>query len=423
MRTIPIVTWALCLLSISIPLEAPDQFVVEVTAMTGALVVLATAFDLRGCYARLPWPAACYALYLAALAVSFILQGGTYPAGTDLGQVGIHFLRLLTWLLLFWACTNLLRDERNYRAGLWSLVFGCLIRAVLPLVGFARSTSSKGAERVAALGQDPNQSAQVLAMGLLALIGLVFLQPKGPGRFRIFALGGCALLAVGIVQTGSRGGFATACIGGMIYLATGKSLRLKVRNAAIGLVMLLGLGVIALQSDTMRARVEKTFQPGDAATPGSLNLAGREIIWPIALGMFRQKPLLGWGPVTNKQEVGLRLRDPEEGPRDTHDLLLEILTASGLAGALPFIAGTWLCVLAAWRARKGHRGAVPLAMLLAILAGNITQNRLTWAVLWLMLAYAAASLPDPDLADQASGTGSQAPSGSSLTGAPITGPI
>jgi O-antigen ligase len=384
---VPVVIWALCLFAASIPLEAPDRFIIEVSAMTSALLVLSTVVDLRGCYARLPLAVVCFAFYLVVLAVSFALQGGMYPGGVDLLQVAIQFLRLITNVLLLWACANLLRTERIYRAGLWFLVLGCLIRAALPILGLARS----GTERVAAFGQNPNESAQVLAMGLLALVGLNYVQPRGARWLRVLAWSGCALLAVGLVQTGSRGGLATACIGGVIYLATGQTLRIKIRNVAIGLLMLSGLAFLTSRSDTMRARLEKTFAAGDPYETGSLNLAGRETIWPLALDMIRDKPLLGWGPLINRKELGLRLGDPEHGTRDTHNLPLEVLTSSGLLGAIPFFLGTWLCLRAAWRFRAGPRGAVPLALVVAILAGNLSQNRISGPVLWFILAYGLAS--------------------------------
>jgi O-antigen ligase len=136
------------------------------------------------------------------------------------------------------------------------------------------------------------------------------------------------------------------------------------------------------RSEIMRIRLEKVEEG---------NLSHREDIYPALLGMFREKPLLGWGPITNKYEVASRLGDAETGRRDAHNVALEILTATGVLGALPFFLGVLLCVRAAWRARTGPWGSVPLAMVLAVLAGNMSENRMAGPLLWLVLACAAAS--------------------------------
>jgi O-antigen ligase len=158
---------------------------------------------------------------------------------------------------------------------------------------------------------------------------------------------------------------------------------MRIRNLAVGVVMLGGMGFLVLRSEAMLARIEKTAETGD--------MSGRDVIWPTLLTMVRDKPLLGWGPVTYKRELGARLNDPEHGQRDAHNLVLEVLTSSGVAGVIPFLFATWLCLRGAWSARTGPRGVVPLALVLAILVSNMTQNRITWPVLWLILAFGIAS--------------------------------
>ncbi len=379
------VAWALCLLAFSIPLEAPDRFAFEVSAMTAGLFVISTLLAPSKCYGRLPWAVGGYGLFLLVLLIAYVTQGVAYPGGLYSGEVAKQVVRLAMWVLLFWAGSNLLQDERLYRAALWALVVGCLVRAALPLLGLARSTSVKGVERVAALGQNPNQSAQVLALGLLALIGITYVQANGARRWRPLVWGGVGLIAVGITQTGSRGGLATAALGTLVFLGSGRTLRTRIRNVVVGALVLGCLGFLALRSDAMSYRVEKAVATGD--------MSGREEIWPATLSMIAERPWLGWGPVTNKRELAARLNDAEHERRDTHNLVLELVTATGLLGAIPFLFATWLCIRAAWRARTGPRRTVPLALLGAMLAGNMTQNRLTFPVLWLVLAIGFAAAP------------------------------
>jgi O-antigen ligase len=251
------------------------------------------------------------------------------------------------------------------------------------LLGLSQSISAKGVGRVAALNQNPNQSAQVLAMGLLALIGLAYAQHRRGHAVRPLTWAAAALIAVGIVQTGSRGGLVTTAIGVLVFLASGPNLRVRLRNLLVGGVLLGGLGFLALQSDIMRARVEKTVESG--------HMSGRDRIWPLAVDMILERPVLGWGPTANKRELAARLNDALHDSRDTHNIVLDVLTTAGLLGAIPFLLGVWLCLHAAWRARAGPRSVLPLALVLAILASNMTQNRLASPLFWLVMALGFAS--------------------------------
>jgi O-antigen ligase len=107
--------------------------------------------------------------------------------------------------------------------------------------------------------------------------------------------------------------------------------------------------------------------------------------------MFLEKPLTGWGPAKNKYVLGSRLPWQGRPRRDTHNIVLEILTATGIVGAIPFLIGLGICVRAAWQARKGTEGILPFAMLSAILVGNMSGNYIAAKLFWFVLAYAAAS--------------------------------
>jgi NhaP-type Na+/H+ or K+/H+ antiporter len=61
-----------------------------------------------------------------------------------------------------------------------------------------------------------------------------------------------------------------------------------------------------------------------------------------------------------------------------------------MLGAIVFFAGVWQCLHSAWTARAGPRGVVPLAMGLAVLAGNMSENRIAGPPL-LVLACALST--------------------------------
>jgi O-antigen ligase len=391
----PVTRVALCAVMFSLPLEVPDWLPFEVSTILGAVFLCTTMLQPRLAYGRLPWALLFFSSYLYVLLLAFAFHGTSYPPGLYGKEVTTLVLLMLLWLLVFWACSNLFRTERTVRAALWAFVIGCLVRAALPLLGLARTAHPEGTggERVTAFGQNANQSAHVLALGLLTLIGLAYMRPRGARRRRTLIWAAAGLLVIGLVQTGSRGGLVVLVVGLTIFLMAGDTFRERLRNATAGLLTLGILFVVASRSQLMLSRLSK-------AQAGSLSQ--RERIFPLQVQMIREKPLTGWGPITNKYELGLRVGDSIHVRRDAHNIVLEMMTAAGLLGTIPFLVGIYLCFRSAWRARAGPWGILPLATVLAVLAGNMSEDRISGPLLWLVLAYALASgmaVPREQLAD------------------------
>jgi O-antigen ligase len=113
--------------------------------------------------------------------------------------------------------------------------------------------------------------------------------------------------------------------------------------------------------------------------------------------MFKEKPFIGWGPIDNMYELGRRLQIMYGGPvgpdgsKDTHNMLLGALTSTGLFGTVPLFTCVILCLLAAWRARRGSQGALPIVMVVTVILINMSGNWIASKLDWLMMACALAS--------------------------------
>jgi O-antigen ligase len=119
------------------------------------------------------------------------------------------------------------------------------------------------------------------------------------------------------------------------------------------------------------------------------NLAARELIFPIAIEMILEQPLVGWRPVELWYEISSRAAWREFS--DAHNLFLHLLMEVGIVGAGPFFLGLWLCGRAAWQARSGHLSLMPLALLLTLLAVNLSGTGTYEKSLWLVLALGFAA--------------------------------
>ncbi|HVH69048.1 MAG TPA: O-antigen ligase family protein [Gemmatimonadales bacterium] len=376
----PLVRAAFYLFVFSLPFEYPKRTIPwEVTTITCA-VFLGTAFlQPRVSLARLPWAVRLFGIYLYVLLGAFVLDGGHY--GEEVQKL---FILLLEAVLLLWTASNLLRFENITRTALLTLGIACILRAAIQLAGIAtvRIVQWTGGVRVMSLGQNENHSAMIMTGGVIALLGLAYGRSGAPLWARVVTWPCVGVIAVAIVQNGSRGGMLGLGAGLLALSFGGASLTTRVRNAA---VVLLALGLLvwgSFQFEGTRNRFLQTAETGFTA--------GRERIFPTALRMFAERPLTGWGPLNNMYELGNRLPEQHVPRRDTHNLVLEVATATGLLGFVPFAIGTWLCVAAAWRARKSVEGTAPFALLTALLATNMSGNWVATPLLWLTFAYALA---------------------------------
>lgn len=376
----PLVRAALYLFVASIPFELPKSALpMEVPTLTGLVLMLAVVIDLRAAVSRIPLP---FVLFVSHFLFSALV--GTVVT-THRDEMLKYLFTLFQVVGLFWVIANLLRDERTLRGVLWAFVLATFARALVQVTGLAATSRSvwTGGERVTAFGQNANLSAIILAVGLACTVGLVMTQQRRLPRLGLFAVPIAVVQALALIQTGSRGGLLCTGLGLSVYLFSGHSLGARFRNGLLGVVALGGLIWGASHSAMMRNRMTQAASEH--------NLAGRERIYPAALDMIRERPLVGWGPLENQYEIAQRIGEKVKPKRDAHNLMLESLTTTGIIGTVPFVIALFLCMRGAWVARHGPLGMLPLGMLLAVLGGTISGTWVASKILWLTLGVALAA--------------------------------
>ena len=380
----PVVRWAFYFFILSIPFEMPNRSIpLETTTITGALFLLTTPLEYRACFGRVPSALVWFGAWLWVAIVSGLLQSGEH------GVMVLQLLaNLLELMLVCWTGSNLMRDGRVFRGALVTLVIACTLRAGMQFLGVGLTARHvwTGGERETVFGQNANISALILACGLLAAFGV-----RHAGVWRVlrtpvifWPLAG--LIASAVVHTGSRGGLLALTAGLLVLLFRGHTTWQRLRNGAGVLIAMAFLVWAAMRVEMMRNRFEE-------ATRGSF--AGRERIYPALLGMLVERPVLGWGPITNQFELAKRIEEKVKPRRDAHNLVLEVLTTTGFIGVIPFLTGLSLCALAAWRGRRGTYGVLPVALLVTMFVGTMSGTWIASKILWLAFACALASMPEP----------------------------
>ncbi len=325
--------------------------------------------------------------YFLAYVGAFVIFG--IPWVSRYGdEILSRLLTLVQLLVIYWVGINVLQDDSAYAKTLTALGLSCTLVVILRMTGFAFGGLQYGEFlRVSAFNQNPNGYALTLAFGAITLLGRTRLR-LFPLWFPLRALyWACSILLVfEILATGARGGFLALLAGLLVLYSADGPFWLGIVKGGLIVLTLAFIFLGLFGSETSKSRWEETFTEGD--------IAQRDIIYPAAIKMGTERPLLGWGPVAHLYELGRRLHWPE-GYRDTHNDILWVWTEVGLVGSIPFLIGLWLWLKGAWRGRWGPWGTVPLAVLTFMFAMCMSGSHHYTKLFWLagMLAIVAGTAP------------------------------
>src|SRR5215470_15838696 len=166
----PLVRRAFYVFIFSLLFEWPDRPIpMEIPTLIGFIYLAFTLLQPKLCYRQFPKELWFYAVYI----LFFALLCGFVKRQEEA-------LRLLTLMVqiffLMWSGYNLMRYERIMRTALMALVISCSAISVMQLLGVAATQwEFYGAgSRTSVLGQNPNNMANNISIGLVALMGFAF---------------------------------------------------------------------------------------------------------------------------------------------------------------------------------------------------------------------------------------------------------
>lgn len=287
-------------------------------------------------------------------------------------------------LVLFWILTNALRDPQVSRNALLAFALSTAIIASLMNLGvLVTPVRSLEGVRVSFAGANANQIGGTLALGLLTLLGMAYTARLTHPVWKWLTPLVTIPTLFAIMDTGSRGAIVALAGGLLALIVTGEQYGRRLRNLLVFAATAILLYFAVYTTFISRTRLEQAVLQKRGA--------GREVIYPAALRMFAERPILGWGPEVNRQQLGFRVPMMQVRSLDAHSLYLHIVTESGIVGALVFLAGLLLVLRSAYRARRTAHGLLPVVLLAAVLTMNITSNWFLRKPFWLVMAYAVAS--------------------------------
>jgi O-antigen ligase len=366
----------------SLPFEMAEVEVagglLTLSKFLGYLFLIFTLLQRSLCFKKPPKAVWYFAAYLVICTIAGLFLVHAQRGDDQLPNLLLsRIFSRVQMLVLFWISYNLMREEVVVKGTLLSLSASVVALTLLQILGLAGET---GEDRFTAFDANPNAVATVLSIGLLALFGLAYGRQFTDWKMRLTFWATSAFIALSIVRSGSRGAIVALALSFGILIFKRGDITNKLKMAIFGLAAVILLGIFSYQVDSVRKRWEDTLIEG--------KVAGRDVIYTEALGMFLERPIFGWGPVNNFYELGSRVGKRQKDPHNTY---LWILTEVGLIGSIPFFAGLWLCWHEAWKARFSIQGIAPVMMLSFVLMINMKGSWHNRKLFWVVLAYALAS--------------------------------
>jgi len=383
-----LVRWALYLSVFCIPftkLYLPgtgDR--IGVTRVVQALILGAVLLQPRVCLRLLPvalfwFLAYCCVRIASGLWLTPEWSSFWWPSTLDWLQFS------LPWVVVMF---NVLQFPKLARGGLWALVWGCCLCALLHLAGIGVVELDNGMEgRSAVFGENANVVGTTYAIAAIILVGLGMLKDVTLHQ-RILLLPLIGIVGAGMAKTGSRTAVLVLLTGIAVLFWQGRAFGSKTKRFAILVLIGAVLAGVISQIPTAMKRFEKLESSKMEAQEGRIRMA------PVLWEMFSRSPIYGSGPDGYQLELTRRAMPHVLKDQRTivaHNLALLLLVETGLIGFLLFASGLMTGLVSAWKARLKSCGSLPLALIVPlIIAGLIVSDPSHHLVFWFAMAYALA---------------------------------
>lgn len=289
-------------------------------------------------------------------------------------------------MVIVWLVWEFAESPQDLRALLRAFVGGSWVLALLTVANLGSPEAIEaGQTRFAAAGQDPNDVARFLDLGLPLAGLLLYSESRWP--WRLLALGYLPLGLVAVLLTASRGGFLAAVValagGGLLLI------RRHTKGAIAG-----AFALPAASAGLWFVLPHEIFERL-ATIPGQLqggDLNQRLNIWSAGWHAFLEAPFAGAG-------AGSFVTAASLGPMDTaHNTALSILVTGGLCA---FFLTSGIVAVAVWAVAQ-TRGPLRLALattlavwLVTSLVATVEESRTAWLLLGLVALAGRLAMEDP----------------------------
>ena len=304
--------------------------------------------------------------------------------------VSLKFFLSRLWFVigLYIFAIQLFKNKQNIGKYFWFYTFSLIIVITYTLTrqshyGFLDQEVAN--YMVNPLYNDHTAYAAALAMILPVMIGLLFLKNYSYWQ-RIAAFVVTIILIIALVFSYTRAAWLSLAVAFVMFLLV--ILKIKFRTFAI--IVVSSVVILLLFWTQVYMKLEKNRQDASSnfseqlqsVTNISTDASNRERLnrWSSAIRMFREKPVLGWGPGTymfkyapyqfSYERTEISTNSGDLG--NAHSEYLGPLAESGLFGSLSFLAVVIASIYYAMRLYRNTKDKNTKIIILSVLIGLVT---------------------------------------------------
>jgi O-antigen ligase len=288
-------------------------------------------------------------------------------------------------LMIVWLVWEFAESPEDVRSLLRAYVAGAWVLALLTLGSLVLGSAEADQIRFVAEGQDANDMARYLDMGLPMAALLLTCERRRALRF--IAAGYLPLGVLAVLVTASREGFVAALIA---LCGCGLLLVRRYQRAVVVALALMPVIALAVWFVVPHGTFERLATIPEELNSGDLNQ--RRNIWDAGWQAFVHAPLVGTGAGSFVNAIGLNSVDT------AHNSALSILADGGLVALLMAVGIVALTVSAVAQMRGPLQLALATALLgwmTTSLVATVEENRSTWLLIGVIAAAGRFAVEDP----------------------------
>ena len=300
----------------------------------------------------------------------------------NINEVSNEFLNTMIFqnILLFWFLINHARkDYLILEKGMLFFAFGAIIIALFYIAGIGVEYDVGG--RLSMFKENQNSLGVKMNLGIIILFLAVIQDKLQIGRIRYLFLIPVPLLVDFLFATGSRISFTSfilCIVAGIVLLKTKKSIG-KLVTIFTGIVGLIIIGTLVMQTPVLRDRLLQSAQEGD--------LSHRDVIWRNLLPLIKENPVFGVGQSGYNYYTLITFG----GEKSPHNVILEVICLTGFVGLLIYLSFLYKVFQRAYQVYGKVGLLLPILLAIPILGLLLSGQILGQKVGWIIFAYMVGS--------------------------------
>lgn len=306
-------------------------------------------------------------LYFVLLTViSYLNKNSYYDVFFDFP----FFLNIVIFIILI----NMARIHPNILLkGLFVFAISTILVAFLFIINFYSADLSSS--RYSIFGINANELGLRISISLFVIVTLLYSNIVRIGKSKYLLFLSLPLLFYLMIKTGSRVALISLVLGFFVFIYFNKSIGSlkKIKIILMSVVLFVAIWALFLKNSIVVERLINSVKDGD--------LSNRDLIWLANFDIIYNNSLWGVG----RTGYATRIEGYFEGIASPHNVIIEILSYTGMIGLVVFSVFFYRLLKKAFKDSNEGKGILPLVLLVPIfgmiLSGQIFEPKIVWIIL------------------------------------------